>query len=492
MGVTLYDFQGELVAKLGRPEITGRLIGDEPGLGKTYECLAIDERLRDETGAAAKDRTLIIAPRSVHGFWAGKVREFDPQAKIAIIDRKDRMPFVMAVRRNTATFYICHYEALRIKDMSVMTRVQWFHVIADEVHRIKNPKAQQRIKVISLKAHFKTGASGSIADDKPQDMWSPLNWVAPTKFPSGGVKNPHKIFVRDWCEVEDIEGRWLGLDAQGNDRGNVTHQAVVGLNKARLDKFHATIAPFYMRRLKSEVGLELPSKYFTPINVKLYPSQQKVYDDLKRKFKAWIGEHQDEPLEVNRMFVVAQLVRLQQAALATLEWGDVGKVDRITGEPIRKVRLIEPSAKLDALVDWMQDRTTQTIIFSQSKSMIDLVGQRLRRDGLRVGLYHGDVPDAIKESNVDNFQAGKLDVFAGTIASGGESITLTASSAVVFLDRAWGPFKNRQAEDRAHRIGQVWPVQIVDFFAPGTVDKKVRDTNIRKWSILQELLGDDR
>jgi SNF2 family DNA or RNA helicase len=394
------------------------------------------------------------------------------------------------VQDKTATFYICHYEALRLKDMATMTRVQWFHVIADEVHRIKNPKAQQRLKVISLKTVYKTGASGSIADDKPEDMWSPLNWVAPAKFPSGGVKNPLKIFVRDWCTTEEVEGRWLGLDGEGDDRGHVMHQSVTGLDPARIERFHATIAPFYIRRLKKDVGIDLPEKYFSVVNVKLYPSQQKVYDDLKRKFKAWIGEHQDEPLEVNRMFVVAQLVRLQQAALASLEWTPTERVDR-WGEPVRKVRLIEPSAKLDDLVDWLEDRSGQTVIFSQSRSMIDLVTVRLIQEGLKVGAYTGAAPDSHKDWIVDNFQSGKLDVFAGTIKAGGESITLTSSSTVVFLDRCWSPFKNRQAEDRVHRIGQVWPVEVVDFFAPGTVDNKVRDTNIRKWKILKEMLGDE-
>lgn len=459
------------------------------GTGKTYECIAIEDRLR-RTHRGAKMRTLIIAPWAVHDMWRRKLIELldvDP-SDVVVIDRKKRAAFLRAVQLGRAKYYIIHYEGLRLKDMQPLQRIMWFHVIADEIHRVKSPKALQTKAFKRLKAQFKTGASGSIADDKPVDFWSPLNWVRPDLFPNVSTKDPTKKFVADWCTTEEFEGRFLGLDDEGNEIHQM-HKRVTGMRQDRLREFHDLIGPFYIRRLKEDV-LDLPEKYFTPVNVELYPAQRKVYDSLRKDFLAWIGEHEDEKLEVPS--VLGRLIRLQQAALASLMFTDTGKVDK-RGEPIMKVQLREPSAKLDAFMDWAEDVKSPVVVFSQSRGMIELTAARLDAAGARVGVYTGSTPDLVRQQVVDNFSAGKLDFFLGTIKAGGEGVDglQRASSTVAFFDRAWGPFRNKQAEDRLHRQGQKNSVQVVDFFAPRTVDVKVRQTNIRKWRDLRQILGDN-
>jgi SNF2 family DNA or RNA helicase len=490
--VQLFPFQQELVDKLGSPDISARLIADEMGCGKTHEAIAIEQRLRS-AHVGSKMRTLIIAPWSIHEMWRRKIAELlnVPASDIVVIDRKHRDRFLRAVQLGRAKYYIVHYEALRIKDMAPLQRIVWFHIIADEIHRIKSPKALQTKAFKRLRTQYRTGLSGSMADDRPQDFWSPLHWARPDLFPNVSTKDPTKLFVKDWCETEEFEGRFLGIDDDGNEIHQI-HKRVTGMRQDRLAEFHALIAPFYMRRLKEDV-LDLPEKVFSPVHVTLYAGQQKVYDQLKREFIAWIGEHEDEELRINRMFVFAQLVRLQQAALASLMFSDTGKVDRFS-KPIKKVALREPSAKLDAFIDWASDVSSPVVVFSQSRGMIDLTAARLDAAGARVGVYTGGTPDKVRQQIIDNFSAGKLDFFLGTIKAGGEGVDglQRASSTMVFFDRAWGPFRNKQAEDRLHREGQKSSVQIVDFYAPKTVDAKVRATNIRKWRDLRQILGDDR
>lgn len=495
--MNLYSFQQECVDRLGNPNLPSRLIADEMGLGKTHEAIAIEQRLR-ASHKGTKMRTLIVAPWCIHENWRRKLIELlgvNPN-DIVTIDRKHREVFLRAVQLGRARWYIIHYEGLRLKDMQPLQRIIWFHIIADEIHRIKSPKALQTKSFKRLKTQFRTGLSGSMADDRPQDFWSPLNWARPDLFPNVSTKDPTKKFVADWCLTEPLQGRLL-FDSEGNPRldedGNEVHQMhqkVVGMRQDRLDEFHQLIAPFYMRRRKEDV-LDLPEKYFSPINVKLLPSQQKVYDQLKKEFLAWIGEHEDEKLEVPS--VLGRLIRLQQAALASLMFYDTGKVDR-RGDLIRKVQLREPSAKLDAFMDWAADIDRPVVVFSQSRGMIELTAARLDAAGARIGVYTGSTPDKARQPIIDNFSAGKLDFFLGTIKAGGEGVDglQRSSSTVAFFDRMWGPFKNKQAEDRLHREGQRNAVQVVDFFAPKTVDSRVRQTNIRKWSQLRQILGDER
>jgi SNF2 family DNA or RNA helicase len=80
----------------------------------------------------------------------------------------------------------------------------------------------------------------------------------------------------------------------------------------------------------------------------------------------------------------------------------------------------------------------------------------------------------------------------GTIAAGGEGITLHRASTVVFMDRMWNPTRNRQAEDRLHRIGQANRVQVIDIMARDTVDRGRHQRIASKWEELRWLLGDEK
>src|SRR5690606_38419567 len=85
---------------------------------------------------------------------------------------------------------------------------------------------------------------------------------------------------------------------------------------------------------------------------------------------------------------------------------------------------------------------------------------------------------------------GSIRVFAGTVAAGGVGITLTNASTVVFLDKAWSPALNAQAEDRLHRIGQKSAVQVIDLMAKGTVDIGRKQLLEKKMEWLRSILGD--
>lgn len=485
-----YGFQQECVDQVGVPEIVSRLIGDEMGLGKTLEGSLIDYKLRKSTyrRGGPKRKTLIVAPLSAHDTWQWHIRQVFPTAKISIIEQgpeRKRRPFIQSLTGNY-NYYICHYEALRLKDVAAgLRKTNWFHIMCDEVHRVKNRKAQQTRGLKALKPIFKTGLSGTPADNAPDDLWSILNWLYPKKYTS------YWRHVHDYCEETEVEGK-----------DGATFKKVVGPNRETVPHMLAEMSPWYVRRLKENVLKDLPEKYYTDRWVELSPTQRKFYNQMRKDMLAWIGEHEDTPLTAG--IVVAQLVRLQQFALATplIEYKYVTtrrarqialeKGEEPVPEQRMVVTLIEPSTKLDALEEIISDNPTeQLIVFSQSKHMVNLVAKRMARKGIPTGLYTGEIRDrATRDATVAAFQRGDLRIFAGTIAAGAETITLTASSTVVFLDRHWSPTKNKQAEDRAHRIGQRSAVQVIDIMARDTVDLGRRQQVATKWDNLRYLLGD--
>lgn len=510
--IKLYKFQQECVDKLGVPELVSRLVGDDMGLGKTFEAIVIDMRLRVKTKSTIRSqapsvplpirRTLILAPLSVHGHWSKHIKALWPQARVYVMDREGtpaqgRAAFRAALKRNY-NYYICHYEAVRNKDLLPdIRRVNWFHVIADECHRLKGRKTQQTRAVKTIKPKFKTGLSGTPAEDKPQDLWSPLNWLWPNVYRS------YWKFVGDNCEQENTCQECGGTSMGENGpiihtsrctKQGTTFKKIVGVKESAIPALRREMSRYTVRRLKTDPGIldELPPKTYTDIEVELSPRQRKAYNQMRKNMLAWIGEHEDQPLTA--AVVVAQLCRLQQFALASahIEMRPVKR--RTTGqvEMVRVIVLEEPSSKLAALEELIDDHPNESfVVFSQFKSMANMVARKLESKKITVGLYTGEVRDQqVRDRTVDLFQRGSVQVFVGTIAAGGESITLHRSSTVVFFDRHWTPTKNVQAEDRLHRSGQRHPVQVIDIVAKNTVDLGRRTKIAAKWSTLKKLLDE--
>jgi TATA-binding protein-associated factor len=497
--VDLYGFQQRNVNKLSKPKIIGRLIGDDMGLGKTVQALYLDKLDRQNAKLAGK--TLIVAPLGTLDAWEEHTKAiFGISARVVVVNPKDRPAFIAALRK-PYTHYIVHWEGMRLM-IKELLKIKWFHIIADEVHRIKNRKAQVTMALKALKADKKTGCSGTPADDKPQDLWSINNWLWPTVYKS------YWRFVKHYCVFEE-EINWSN---------GQTYRKFKGVQNAQ--SLHREMEPWFVRNLKEEVLKDLPPKVYQDIWVELTPKQRKAYEQMKQDQIAWV-ENQSKIEPVVAPVVIAQLTRLQQFALgymepfmvekkvpakelparriwskANEEWYDIPakSIPEQTIE-VQKWKISDPSAKLDAFMQLLEDNPNENfVVYSQFKSVLKLLSNRLSKKKIPHGLYTGDMDKKDRDRNKDLFAKGRLRVFAATFGAGREGIDglQEASRTAVFLDRSWKPTWNRQAEDRLHRIGQAGSVLIIDIMAKDTVDLGRRQHIKQKWEFIREILGDAR
>jgi len=498
--LSLLSFQTEDVWKLKSKR--ARLIGNDPGTGKTYEGIALDQLNRSGDGHKdctpeklaewfpnRKLKTLIVAPKSVLGVWDYHCMELTDE-DVYVYDYSKRAEFFRAATdKRRSGYFIINYESLRIKDAAVLAQVAWFHIIADECHRVKNRKSQQTQAFWKIKALYKTAMSGTPADNKPQDLWAILHWLWPNFYTS------YWKFVNAYIRVTEEKN-------QDGDGYRKLHEPI------NMPHLHAQMAPWFVRRRKEDVLTDLPPKYYSKIWVDLTPKQRTAYDQMRKTMAAWVEAHEaagdlETPVIANA--AIAQLVRLQQFADAYV----VPRLDEDGEQVYRTVRkklkdgtvelrevpvydVEEPAAKIDALMDILEDRgDEQVIIWSRFKSVVDLITARLDKKGISYGLLTGDVSQADRDRHVEDFQQGRTRCFVGTIAAGGVGITLTAASTVVFVDRWWSPSINVQAEDRAHRIGQTEAVEVIDLMAKNTVDLGQHQQLELKAKWLRMLLGDE-
>lgn len=453
--IDLWDFQREDVKKLEAKKAV--LLTNEMGTGKTRTAVALDLSHR-ESCPYERPKTLVVAPlNTLEVTWKKHFTELT-DLRVAVIDPKNRPALLKA----DADIYVVHWDVLRL--MPELRKQVWYHVIGDEIHKIKNRKAQQTKALKALMPTFKTGLSGTPVTNKPNDYWSVLHWLYPSIFRS---------YWKFFEEYVDYEIKY----PEG-------YKIVKG--PKNVDRLLKLVEPFTVRHLKKEpccvhhpqgVFPDMPGKYYDQIPVELDPQQRRAYTQMKKDMLAWVGAQESTPLIAP--IAVAKLVRLQQFAVAYADVTPDG------------VKLTEPSSKLDALMQMIENNPEkQFVVFSQFAQLIRLLETRLKKADISHGILTGDTPKPLRAGLVEAFQAGRIQIFAGTIKAGGVGLDLFAASTVVFLDRDWSPSDNKQAEDRLHRAGQKNAVQVIDIVATNTVDLGRHQMLELKWTWIKRLLGD--
>ena len=102
----------------------------------------------------------------------------------------------------------------------------------------------------------------------------------------------------------------------------------------------------------------------------------------------------------------------------------------------------------------------------------------------------GSTPTKKRKSIVESFQSGEGDVFLISLKAGGTGLNLTAADYVIHMDPWWNPAVEDQATDRAHRIGQLRPVNVYRFITKGTIEEKIVDLHQSKRDLADSLLSE--
>lgn len=153
----------------------------------------------------------------------------------------------------------------------------------------------------------------------------------------------------------------------------------------------------------------------------------------------------------------------------------------------------------------------KVVVFSQWTSMLDLVCDALRREGVRFSRIDGGMNPAQRQAAVAAFQAegdgedddGNGDGIDGTasavpvivvsLKAASLGLNLTAASTVVLLDPWFNRATEQQAADRAHRLGQrAAEVRVVRLVAENTVEERVVQLAEDKTKVAAAALGGEK
>jgi SNF2 family DNA or RNA helicase len=151
-------------------------------------------------------------------------------------------------------------------------------------------------------------------------------------------------------------------------------------------------------------------------------------------------------------------------------------------------------AKLELLRDMLPglvDEGRRVLVFSQFTEMLTLVASELDTLGLPRLTLTGATPVRQRGEVVRRFQDKEAPIFLVSLKAGGVGLNLTAADTVIHLDPWWNPAVERQATDRAHRIGQDQPVFVYKLVVQGSIEERMLALQERKAALADGVLGHD-
>jgi hypothetical protein len=439
------------------------------------------------TTKAGKGTYYQTLPEVLPGWYIYNVTTAGPR----IVFGEKEIPAPLPMEPNHPTVVLSHYQVFSIRKKTIevegrefkvepashwavkLRDYDWNAIILDEAHRIKDRKAGWTGNIKKLKSNsFKHIMTGTGFVNNPAEIWSLLNFLNPKLFSS------YWAFRQTFCEEY--------IDENG-------YTKIIGIKRHAKDDFRNLVRTVGPRRTKREVFPNLPEPIYTPHLVELNPTQRKMYDDIKETLRTL--DQQGEPIHSPN--VLSMLNRLRQICVATPELVE-DYYDEQLERRVQKVKLVEPSSKLDAVMDiltgleWDEERRDQVVVFSNFRDPLELLKKRL--DKAKISFIHMQQADNDQERYrkwATEFPKKEQQVFMCTLQLGSESISLVPATTAIFLDRSWSPSHNEQGVSRVFRPGQEEVANIIHVNARATVDKRVLDTNTRKVGWFQEIFGDD-
>lgn len=414
----------------------GGFLADDMGLGKTAQTIAniCVEHAEGRLSAPA----LIVVPTSLVANWTAELSKFAPHLSVVVLHGLERHE--KRERLETVHVVITTYTVLT-RDIEVMKHLPWHVVVLDEAQAIKSPEARATRAVCQLKTSNKICLSGTPIENNLDELWSQFAFLMP------GLLGDRRGFTKRFR-----------TPIEKNGDPECRAQLV------------SRIAPFILRRTKSEVATELPPKHTILRRITLAPDQRELYETIRGTLYETVREQMAErTLAQSRVIVLDALLKLRQACC----------------DP-RLVRLgdsrgTESSAKLDDLMEMVSELIPEgrrILVFSQFTSMLDLIKPRLHEAGIAFVELRGDTRD--RATPVETFEAGKVPLFLISLKAGGRGLNLTSADTVIHYDPWWNPAVEAQASDRAHRIGQTKSVFVYKLIATDTVEERILELQQRK------------
>ncbi|KAF8469559.1 SNF2 family N-terminal domain-containing protein [Kalaharituber pfeilii] len=521
-GVTLKDYQlvGINWLNLLYQRKLSCILADEMGLGKTCQVVAFFAHL---LSIGEKGPHLVVVPASTLENWLREFKTFCPDLVVEPYygNQKERVEIRDALRRHSGFHVLVTTYNLATGDKydRGFLKEQKFNIcVYDEGHMLKNSGSSRYSGLMQLPAKFRLLLTGTPLQNNLKELASLLAFILPNVFRD--KKN----------ELETI----FKHKAKTSDEGEASSAL---LSATRIQKAKAMMTPFVLRRKKQQVlGKHLPEKTTRVEYCELNEIQKEIYDKeialakeaiearaegrkptkatsnllmqlrkaaihpflFRRHFtdpiinkmsKAIMKEdaykdndakYIEEDMSVMNDFELNRLClafpkSLGKYAFKKDEWMQAGKIDT-----------------LKRLVLDFKSNGDRILIFSQFTQVMDILETVMDTLGVTYFRLDGSTKVEDRQDMIDQFYDEQdITVFLLSTKAGGFGINLACANKVIIFDSSFNPHDDRQAADRAHRVGQTRPVEVINLVARGTIEEQILALANTKLALDQSVSGEE-
>ncbi len=414
------------------------LLADEQGLGKTVQALAFLSHI-DQWPA------IIVVPPHLRTNWQKEIERIlrvSPMVgeNVSLIE-SNNIPKIHVIKGlkpyhlPEAQIYIIHYGLLR-GWMKALPQIGAPTVIFDEIQDLRRRESQKysAASLLAEQTENVIGLSGTPIYNKGGEIWNIMNII---EF---HCMRDWESFTREWCcgygsdlvSDPDILGEYLRREG------------------------------LLLRRTKDQVLKELPPKRRI---VQFVDADEKTFDNLIYD-------------------AIQKVTELDNCK-------DVLKRGRLTREIIEETRQATGIAKapdVAAFVQMLLESGDKVILCAHHHAVFDIYHEKLME--YNPVFITGRQNQKQKDESEDAFMNGRSNLCCLSMRAA-SGLNLQRANCVVFGELDWSPAVHSQAEDRAHRMGQVDSVLSYYLVTQTGSDQQIQDYLGLKVSQFVGIMGDE-
>ncbi|KAF7782591.1 hypothetical protein Agabi119p4_1967 [Agaricus bisporus var. burnettii] len=503
------------------------ILADEMGLGKTVQVISFLAYLKEKGN---KGPHLIVVPSSTLENWCREFARFAPSISVqTYYAGKGERPHLRETLLNSQ---LCNnrlnegWEVLITtyalaqgddRDRKFFRKINWNCCIYDEGHVLKNFQSQRYQALLRFGSRWRLLLTGTPLQNNLQELVSLMNFILPEQFADTigemraifKVKGDSKIsllsqervsrakkmmtpFVLrrrkdqvlqdlpqkseriEWCEMTDFQ-KSLYTNVLQRSRRTVlevgdTESATDGNtgNKKKVTRTNGkTKEKLYMEN-SSNVLMDLRKAALHPMLFR-----KRFTDDTLTGITRQLLKEPD----FKKRGALFDLVKEDMSVMTDAELQVFCKTYRSTKKFLQNENCYREAGKVKVLLELLEKYKSEErkiLIFSQFTQILDILQAILGHQNIRFLVLTGSTPVDVRQTLVDEFNEDlDIPVFLLSTKAGGMGINLTAASVVIMFDQDFNPHNDKQAQDRAYRIGQKRNVEVVKLISRGTIEEDI-------------------
>ncbi|XP_074272826.1 putative helicase CHR10 isoform X2 [Silene latifolia] len=470
------------------------ILGDEMGLGKTLQAVSFLSYLKNHQRVSGP--FLVLCPLSVIDGWMTEIEKFAPTLRVLkyVGDKEHRRSLRKAIYEHVQVHssssnasslpfdvLLTTYDITLI-DQDFLSQLQWQYAVIDEAQRLKNSSS---VLYGVLKDRYiiprRLLMTGTPIQNNLTELWALMHFCMPSVF--GTLEQFRQTF------------KAVGDASTGHDAVTI---------KDQLNTLKCILRAFMLRRTKSkliEAGtLVLPPLTEITMMVPLVPLQKSVYISILRKELPKLLALASRTSNVQSLQNI--VIQLRKACSHPYLFPGIEPEPYEEGE-----HLVQASGKLlilDQLLHKLHESGHRVLIFAQMTHTLDILQDYLelrrytyeRLDGsIRAEERFAAIRNFSHQSTSGNMKSDPSEqgafVFLISTRAGGVGLNLMAADTVIFYEQDWNPQVDRQALQRAHRIGQMNHVLSINLVTERTIEEVIMQRATKKLQLSHDVFGED-